>query len=247
MQGSDLTPIGHGKLRRPRHPHNKLGQPECRRPTTAERCSSLARGRAPANAGRDPWTDIRREPPWYGWQMAMSRRVAPLAKTRSNVIVSLTTYLCNVVIVPQSFSAISVHIVFSTKNRAPFLRDAEFRSQIHSYLAGTLKGLGCQPIEVGGVSDHVHLLTALGRGVAVSDLVKELKTSSNSVIRRKGEPNFGWQVGYGAFSVSHSANAAVARYIREQDVHHQRLRFQEEFRRLLVRHGIEFDERYLWG
>ena len=140
-----------------------------------------------------------------------------------------------------------MHIVFSTKNREPFLRDTELRSQIHSYLAGTLKGSGCEPIEVGGVSDHIHLLTALGRGIAVSELVKELKTSSNLVIKRKGVHNFGWQVGYGVFSVSHSANDAVARYIREQEVHHQRLSFQEEFRRLLIRHGIEFDERYLWG
>jgi putative transposase len=140
-----------------------------------------------------------------------------------------------------------VHIVFSTKNRTPFLRDAEFRSRTHSYLAATLKGLGCQPIEVGGVSDHVHLLTALARGITVADLVKELKTSSNAAMRRKGPVGFGWQVGYGAFSVSHSANDAVARYIRDQEVHHRRLSFQEEFRRLLMRHGIEFDERYLWG
>jgi len=137
--------------------------------------------------------------------------------------------------------------VFSTKNREPFLRDLELRSRVHAYLVGTLKGLGCEPIRVGGVADHAHILTGLGREITIATLVKELKTSSNSLLKRNGQDYFAWQVGYGAFSVSHSARDAVDEYIRQQESHHRKISFQDEFRQLLARHGIAFEEKYLWS
>ena len=137
--------------------------------------------------------------------------------------------------------------MFSTKNREPFLRDLELRSRVHAYLVGTLKGLGCEPIRVGGVADHAHILTGLGREITIATLVKELKTSSNSLLKRNGQDYFAWQVGYGAFSVSHSARDAVDEYIRQQESHHRKISFQDEFRQLLARHGIAFDEKYLWS
>ena len=149
---------------------------------------------------------------------------------------------------PQSLSKILIHTIFSTKNRKPYLRDTEFRRQLHSYLAGTAKSLGCQPIRIGGVSDHVHLLTSLSRPLSIAEFVKEIKRVSTGWIqqRRQTYRNFRWQSGYAAFSVSESKVAEVVRYIDKQEEHHRTVTFQQEFRELLRRHGVEFNERFVW-
>ena len=148
---------------------------------------------------------------------------------------------------PQSLSNVIIHTVFSTKNRVPFLGDPGLRSETHRYLGGVAKTLKCQPLIVGGVTDHVHLLTTLARTVSVADFVKELKrVSCNWLQHDKGIDGFHWQSGYGVFSVSESQVARVRGYIELQEEHHRRQTFQEELRELLRRHGIEFDERYLW-
>ncbi len=148
----------------------------------------------------------------------------------------------------QSLANILVHIVFSTKDRLPFLQDADMRSQMHAALGGTSKSLNCPPIIVGGVEDHIHLLARQSRTMALSEWVKELKRVTSLWIKAKspGFQGFAWQSGYGAFSVSQSQSGKVVQYIREQEAHHRKQDFKAEFRELLERHKIEFDERYVW-
>ncbi len=146
----------------------------------------------------------------------------------------------------QSLALVLVHIIFSTKNRTPFLHSPELRSEVHAYLMGTLRGLGCEPLQVGGVQDHVHLLSGLSRRTSLAELVKNLKTSSTKIVKAKGCSNFSWQTGYGVFSVSQSTKESVISYIADQEIHHSKMTFQEEFRILLKKHGVRFDERYLW-
>ena len=128
------------------------------------------------------------------------------------------------------------------------LRPAELCLEMQSYLGGISKNLDCPPIIVGGSDDHVHLLARQCRTISLAEWVKELKRGSSIWVKTKGA-NYGlfeWQAGYGGFSVSQSQCSAVQQYIATQAVHHQRLSFQEEFRRLLQRHGVQFDERYAW-
>ena len=149
---------------------------------------------------------------------------------------------------PQSYSAVAVHIVFATKQRHPYLADPTVRAEMHAYLGGTLNALGCPIIAVGGVEDHVHLLTYLGRPVALSDCVRELKKASTAWARGRDRrlAEFTWQTGFAAFSVSPSGISEVKRYIGTQEEHHRKLSFEEEFRALLKEHGIEFDEKNRW-
>jgi len=147
---------------------------------------------------------------------------------------------------PQSLSAVYIHLVFSTKERRPFLRDKILRRDLHAFLGGTSKTLHCPPIIVGGVEDHVHLLSRFGRTITQAEWVKELKRVSNLWLKRQGLRDFQWQGGYADFSVSSSNLERVKRYIANQEKHHQRMGFQDELRRLLTRHKLEWDERYVW-
>jgi putative transposase len=147
---------------------------------------------------------------------------------------------------PQSLALVLVHIIFSTKNRIAFLRAPDLRSEVHAYLTATLRGLDCDPLRVGGVEDHVHLLTGVSRKTSLAELVKNLKTSSTRALKEKGHRHFSWQSGYGAFSVSQSAKESVISYIANQEIHHRKMTFQEEFRAILNKHRVRFDERYVW-
>ena len=122
----------------------------------------------------------------------------------------------------------------------------DLRSDVHAYLTATLRGLECRPLQVGGVADHIHILAGLSRTACLAELVKNLKTSSTKAMKDKGNPHFGWQTGYGAFSVSQSLKDSVISYIASQEVHQRKMTFQEEFRTLLQKHGVTFDERCLW-
>ena len=148
----------------------------------------------------------------------------------------------------QSLAKILVHIVFSTKERRPFLRDKSLREELHRYLGGILANLDCQPIIVGGVQDHVHLLCALSRTHTPAEIVKELKRGSSLWLKTQSSElwDFAWQNGYGMFSIGFSQIESVRAYIARQDEHHRKVSFQDEFRRLLKRYAIEFDERYVW-
>lgn len=149
---------------------------------------------------------------------------------------------------PQSFARIILHTVFSTKERITCFHDRSFRAQVHAYLGGCARTLGCHPIQVGGVSDHVHLLSTLTKTMSVADFVKEVKRVSTLWIQERGGlwSQFHWQAGYGSFSVSESNIPQVTQYILNQEHHHQRHSFQEEFRELLRKHGESWDESYVW-
>jgi REP element-mobilizing transposase RayT len=148
----------------------------------------------------------------------------------------------------QSLAKILVHTVFSTKSRQPFLGDSGLRQELHSYLCGILTKHYCQPIIVGGVEDHVHLLCALSRTCPAAEMVKELKRGSSLWLktRKPGLQEFAWQNGYGIFSVAFSQIDLVREYITGQEEHHRKISFQDEFRQLLRRYEIEFDERDVW-
>ena len=148
---------------------------------------------------------------------------------------------------PQSLSAVYIHLVFSTKDRRPFLRDQNLRSEMHSQLGSISKELGCAPIITGGVEDHVHQLVRFGRTITQAEWVKELKRVSNLWLKRAHWiRDFEWQGGYADFSVSQSNLEQVKKYIASQEQHHRKINFQDEMRALLSEHHVEWDERYVW-
>ena len=149
---------------------------------------------------------------------------------------------------PQSQSAVYLHLVFSTKERRPFLKDQVLRSECHAYLGGVSKKLECPVILAGGVEDHVHLLARQSRTITQADWVKKLKRASSLWIKERdpAAKEFAWQAGYGFFSVSFSHLEKVTEYIARQEEHHRVRSFQDEFRAMLAKHRIEWDEKYLW-
>ncbi|MCX5661987.1 MAG: IS200/IS605 family transposase [Planctomycetota bacterium] len=148
---------------------------------------------------------------------------------------------------PQSLARLYTHLVFSTKHREPTLPDSS-REPLHRYLAVVLQDLHCPPILINSVEDHIHLLFDLGRTVAIATAVEKIKTSSSKWMKSDGpqNPDFAWQSGYAAFSVSVSMVDTVHAYIANQAVHHRTQSFQDEYRKLLEHHGVEFDEQYVW-
>lgn len=148
----------------------------------------------------------------------------------------------------QSLTQLYIHLVFSTKHRAPFLRDDELRERMHGYLVGICKGQGSPSIATGGTEDHVHLLVRLAKTLDVASLVRELKRDSSKWVKAENPQlgDFHWQEGYGAFSISPSHAEALKPYIAGQMEHHRRETFQDEFRRICAKYGVEIDERYVW-
>lgn len=149
---------------------------------------------------------------------------------------------------PQSLAQIYLHIVFSTKHRKSFLQDREFRDRTHRYLAGICNGLKCPAIKVGGVEDNVHILCRLGKVASPADLIRDLKRDSSKWVKVEAPKlaAFHWQLGYGAFSISPAHVDPLIQYISNQEEHHKKETFQEEFRRLCAKYGIAIDERYVW-
>jgi putative transposase len=148
----------------------------------------------------------------------------------------------------QSLSKILVHAVFSTKDRRPFLRKGVLCEELYKYLGGVLKHHDCQPIIIGGVEDHVHVLSSLSRTWDAAEMIKEMKRSSSLWVKKKDKnlAEFAWQGGYGIFSIGFSQIGSVRRYIAGQEQHHRKVSFQDEFRLFLKRYEIEYDERYVW-
>jgi putative transposase len=148
----------------------------------------------------------------------------------------------------QSLVQIYVHIVFSTKNRVPYLKDKTFRSRTHAYLTGICKNLETPALIIGGVEDHVHLLCRLSKTLDISTFIRELKRNSSKWIKEENQQlfDFHWQNGYGAFSISPGHVEALKEYIANQEEHHHKETFQDEFRRLCQKYGVELDERYVW-
>jgi REP element-mobilizing transposase RayT len=148
---------------------------------------------------------------------------------------------------PQSLAQILVHLVFSTKNRKAWLAD-DIRDELHAYIGGIIENYKGTLIRAGSVPDHIHLLLAHPRTCAPADLVQEIKTGSSKWLKTKAAQytDFHWQGGYGIFSVSPSHHSALEQYITTQAEHHRKVTFQDEYRRLLNKYGIPFDERYVW-
>lgn len=148
---------------------------------------------------------------------------------------------------PQSLSCLLIHIIFSTKDRRPWLNDT-IRPELHAYMA-SVAGTGenfC--FRVGGVEDHVHIAVLLARNATVAKLVEALKVSSSKWIKTKGQAfaSFRWQRGYAAFSVGPVDRAPLLEYIDAQATHHRKRDYQTEMRALFTRYGVAFDERFVW-
>jgi len=149
--------------------------------------------------------------------------------------------------VAQSLAVVLVHLVFSTKERRPDIRP-EVEAELHRYLAGTCRELGCPTLGINGTEDHVHIVFSLSRTITIADFVEKVKANSSGWIKTKGREyrDFAWQGGYGAFSIGQSGVPAAKRYLAGQKEHHRKVSFQEELRDLLGRYQKEYDERYLW-
>jgi putative transposase len=150
---------------------------------------------------------------------------------------------------PHSYTNLLYHLVFSTKNRQPLI-DETWRPRLYEYLGGSIRGLGGVALEIGGIVDHVHILARLRQDRAVSDILRDLKANASRWINESGllrSGRFAWQQGYGAFTVSESQVEKVRRYIRNQEAHHRKMTFEEEFIVLLRANGIAGDPEHLWG
>jgi REP element-mobilizing transposase RayT len=147
----------------------------------------------------------------------------------------------------QSLAFLLVHVIFSTKDRAPVL-DASVQPGLYAYLATVARNAKCECYRVGGVADHVHLAVRLSRTMTAAELVENLKSSSSKWLKTQspGMSKFAWQRGYGAFSVGPADLNILVQYIDAQEAHHRNQSFQDELRAFLKKYGIEGDERYLW-
>lgn len=147
----------------------------------------------------------------------------------------------------QSLSRILLHLVFSTKNREPWL-DSDLRPRAFAYLAEIGRDMGCTVHRVGGVADHIHMAMELPRTMTVADFVKKVKAASSVWIKDHGRHHegFSWQAGYGVFSLGASQLQSLTDYIDQQEEHHRMKGFQEEYLEFLGKYGVAYDERYLW-
>ncbi len=145
----------------------------------------------------------------------------------------------------HAFTRSHVHVVFSTKDRRKII-SKDVQPQLWSYIAGICRNQKMVPVAVGGIEDHVHLLFHLPPTLTLSKAISLLKANSSKWINEHGR-GFAWQEGYGAFNVSASNLDRVAEYIRNQEKHHQKISFEDEFLVLLKKHGIEFDPKYVFG
>ncbi len=147
----------------------------------------------------------------------------------------------------QSLANILVHTVFSSKNRAPVLSES-MRGELQAYIGGIIKNLHGNLLKAGSVEEHIHLLIAHPRICSPADLVKEIKTGSSKWIKAQHTDfrDFHWQGGYGMFSISPTHIPAIEYYIGNQVEHHRQVSFQDEFRQLLKKYNLQWDERYIW-
>lgn len=148
---------------------------------------------------------------------------------------------------PQSYSNILLHLVFSTKNREPLILP-EIENELHRYMTGIFKQCNCPALLINGTSDHVHILFVLDRSANIAGLVESVKTGTSKWIKTKGPAyqKFYWQNGYGVFSIGQSNKEALKRYIQNQKKHHEKISFQDEFRKLCLKYGIKIDDRHAW-
>jgi putative transposase len=145
----------------------------------------------------------------------------------------------------HSYSQIHIHLVFSTKDRRDSIAK-EWQPRLWAYLAGICHNHEIIALAIGGTENHVHLLILLPPKLSLAKAVGQLKANSSKWMGEQGH-NFSWQEGYGAFSVSSSNIDRVIRYIENQEAHHRKANFEDEFRALLRRHGVEYDPEWVFG
>jgi REP element-mobilizing transposase RayT len=150
-------------------------------------------------------------------------------------------------VMPSTHTNLLYHLVFSTKRRLPLI-SSNLGTELYRYIGGIIRDEGGIMLEIGGIADHLHILTKWKPSIALSDFLAKIKGNSSKWANetKMKMRKFGWQEGYGAFSVSESQVVAVTKYIRSQEEHHRKQTFQEEYLALLKKHRIQFDERYLW-
>jgi REP element-mobilizing transposase RayT len=149
---------------------------------------------------------------------------------------------------PQSFTSLHYHIIFSTKDRVASITH-DVQQRLYDYMGGIVRAQDGKLIAAGGTADHVHLLVSLGKQIALADVVRNIKSNSSKWVKETfpTQGAFAWQTGYAAFTVSLSSQSHVKRYIANQAEHHRTRSFGEELIEFLKRHEIPFDERYLAG
>ena len=145
---------------------------------------------------------------------------------------------------PQSLTKILVHIVFSTKDRTKLIPPG-LEAELYRYIHGIVENKHARLIIVGGTANHIHLLVSIGRN-EISQLIADIKRSTSSWMKKKGETKFYWQRGYGAFSIGQSQVGQVSRYIENQKAHHSTQDYKDEFRALCHKYEVEIDERFVW-
>lgn len=148
----------------------------------------------------------------------------------------------------HSFVKIFVHVAFSTRDREPSIENG-FRARLHEYLGGIVRANGGHALAINGMADHVHILMTLPADKSIADMMRLIKANSSRWVRETlaNPKRFSWQTGYSAFSVSQSALQRVSKYIAEQEKHHAKFSFRDEYRELLTLHGLSFEEKYVWG
>jgi REP element-mobilizing transposase RayT len=148
----------------------------------------------------------------------------------------------------QTLVSLMVHVVFSTKNRQ-LLITPEVEPELYAHMGGTANNLGSCCLAAGGTENHVHLLVSQSKTVPLSHLMEELKKGSSKWIKTKASAfrTFGWQDGYGAFTIGESQVEALRLYIARQKERHKKQTFEEEFILLLKKYHVQYDERYLWS
>lgn len=147
----------------------------------------------------------------------------------------------------HTFANLLYHAIFGVKHRQTILAKS-VRDKLFPYIAGIIQSHDGHPIEIGGVEDHAHLFFSLGTKHALADVMRDIKASSSKWMNEQRfiQGRFHWQTGYAIFSVSHSMRSRVAAYVRNQETHHAKKTFEEEYLAFLVRHGIKYDPRFVF-
>jgi REP element-mobilizing transposase RayT len=146
-----------------------------------------------------------------------------------------------------TFSQIYIQIVFAVKGRQNLI-SSDWKEELHKYIAGIIKGKDQKPIIVNGMPDHIHAFVGLKPSMSISDLARDIKNNSSKFVneQRLVRGRFSWQEGYGAFSYSHSHIERVYNYILNQEKHHKRKMFREEYLELLDKFRVKYSEEYLF-
>lgn len=146
----------------------------------------------------------------------------------------------------STYTQILYQIVFSPKDHAPIMEKGS-RDELYRYISGVLRQKKCHVYIINGVEDHLHILTHVHPSVSLSSLIKDIKLASSAFIKKKNlfSKFSGWQEGYGAFTYAYKDINVLFAYVKNQEAHHRKISFRDEYRQLLKEHGIEFDDRYI--